>query len=266
MAQIGKTWLFVPAKEKYVERIPQIEADAIILDLEDSLAPSQKEKGQEIAAEILQRYGESRELYVRLNSGERFRGELNALKDIHFTGFMIPKFEEVSLCEEHREHLKGKSVIALIESTKGIIGLPKIGAHPLIQGLAFGGEDYRKELGFEAGEEATLFARNRLVLYASYNRKYSLDTVSMEIRDMGKFMEDYHRSKRLGFSGKLLIHPSQARAVKDYYRKNDGEYLRSIVAAFENSADGILQMDGKWYEKPHIEKIKKYLLELETKQ
>ena len=73
MAQIGKTWLFVPAKEKYVERIPQIEADAIILDLEDSLAPSQKEKGQEIAAEILQRYGESRELYVRLNSGERFR-------------------------------------------------------------------------------------------------------------------------------------------------------------------------------------------------
>ena len=172
----------------------------------------------------------------------------------------------MSLCEEHREHLKGKSVIALIESTKGIIGLPEIGAHPLIQGLAFGGEDYRKELGFEAGEEASLFARNRLVLYASYNRKYSLDTVSMEIRDMGKFMEDYHRSKRLGFSGKLLIHPSQARAVKDYYRKNDGEYLRSIVAAFENSADGILQMDGKWYEKPHIEKIKKYLLELETKQ
>ena len=103
MAQIGKTWLFVPAKEKYVERIPQIEADAIILDLEDSLAPSQKEKGQEIAAEILQRYGESRELYVRLNSGERFRGELNALKDIHFTGFMIPKFEEVSLCEEDRK-------------------------------------------------------------------------------------------------------------------------------------------------------------------
>lgn len=266
MAQISKTWLFVPAKEKYAQRIPQIEADAVILDLEDSLASSQKEDGLGIAADILRRYGEDRELYVRLNAGERFGRELNALKDISFAGFMIPKFEETSLCEEHREQLKGKSVIALIESVKGIINLPEIGAHPLIWGLAFGGEDYRKELGFEAGEEATIFARNQLVLYASYNRKYSLDTVSMEIRDMGKFMEDYHRSKRLGFSGKLLIHPSQARAVKDYYRENDGEYLRGIVAAFENSADGILQMDGKWYERPHIEKIKKYLLELETKQ
>lgn len=266
MAQIGKTWLFVPAKEKYAKRIPQIEADAIILDLEDSLSPSQKEDGLRIAAEVLERYGESRELYVRLNSGERFDGELNALKDIKFTGVMIPKFEDAALCEKYREQLKEKSVIALIESPRGIISLPEIAAHPLIGGLAFGGEDYRKELGFEAGEEAAFFARGQLVLYASCYRKYSLDTVSMEIRDMEKFMEDYRGSKKLGFSGKLLIHPAQAGAVKDYYRQNDGEYLRGIVEAFEKCSDGILRIDGKWYEKPHIEKIKKYLLELETKQ
>lgn len=266
MAQIGKTWLFVPAKEKYANRIPQMEADAIILDLEDSLSPSQKEDGLGIAADVLERYGGSRELYVRLNSGERFDKELNALKDIKFAGVMIPKFEDTAICGKYRGQLDGKYIIALIESTKGIIGLPEIAAHPMIQGLAFGGEDYRKELGFEAEEEATFFARGQLVLYASYCRKYSLDTVSMEIRDMKKFMEDYRRSKRLGFSGKLLIHPAQARAVKEYYEQNDKEYLRGIVAAFEKCADGILQIDGKWYEKPHIEKIKQYLLELETKQ
>ena len=54
--------------------------------------------------------------------------------------------------------------------------------------------------------------------------------------------------------------------MKEYYEQNDKEYLRGIVAAFEKCADGILQIDGKWYEKPHIEKIKQYLLELETKQ
>lgn len=266
MAQISKTWLFVPAKKKYAERISQIEADAVILDLEDSLAPQQKEEGLWLATDILRKHGKSRELYVRVNSGERFDREINALKDISFMGVMIPKFEGPALLEAYQEQLKGKAVIALIESVRGMIALPETAAHPLIQGLAFGGEDFRKELGFEAGEEATYFARNQLVLYASYHRKYSLDTVSMEIRDMDKFMEDYHRSKRLGFSGKLLIHPAQAAAVKDYYRKNDAEYLKGIVEAFENSTDGILQMDGKWYERPHIEKIRKYLSELEAGQ
>lgn len=66
--------------------------------------------------------------------------------------------------------------------------------------------------------------------------------------------------------GKLLIHPAQAMAVREYYRQRDPGYLQSVVEAFENSADGILQMDGKWYERPHIEKIKKYLRELEAGQ
>ncbi len=263
MARINKTWLFVPAKEKYAERIPQIEADAVILDLEDSLAPPQKEEGLLLAAGILGKYGKSRELYVRLNSGERFDREINALWNYDFAGFMIPKFEETAVLEEYEKQLRGKEVIALIESVKGIMELSKIAAHPLISGLAFGGEDFRKELGFEAGEEAAVYARSRLVLQAFYHGKFSLDTVSMEIRDMDVFLEDYRRSKRLGFSGKLLIHPAQAAAVKDYYRRKDPEYLRGIVAAFEESRDGILQLDGKWYERPHIEKIKKYLQEME---
>ncbi len=263
MARINKTWLFVPAKEKYAERIPQIEADAVILDLEDSLAPPQKEEGLLLAAGILGKYGKSRELYVRLNSGERFDREINALWNYDFAGFMIPKFEETAVLEEYEKQLRGKEVIALIESVKGIMELSQIAAHPLISGLAFGGEDFRKELGLEAGEEAAVYARSRLVLQAFYHGKFSLDTVSMEIRDMDVFLEDYRRSKRLGFSGKLLIHPAQAAAVKDYYRRKDPEYLRGIVAAFEESRDGILQLDGKWYERPHIEKIKKYLQEME---
>lgn len=266
MAQINKTWLFVPAKEKYAGRISQTEADAVILDLEDSLAPAQKDEGLLIAADILQKYGKTRELYVRLNSGERFDKEINALCSLDFAGFMIPKFERAALLDDYGKQLKGKGVIALTESVKGIMELAQTAAHPLISALAFGGEDFRKELGFEAGEEATLFARSKLVLQAFYNGKISLDTVSMEIRDMDKFLEDYRRSKKMGFSGKLLIHPAQVKAVKDYYRQKEPGYLREIVAAFEESTDGILQMDGRWYERPHIEKIKKYLQALEDGQ
>ena len=52
--------------------------------------------------------------------------------------------------------------------------------------------------------------------------------------------------------------------MREYYRQSDAGYLQSVVKAFDNSADGILQMEGKWYERPHIEKIKEYLRELEA--
>ncbi|MCM1135454.1 MAG: CoA ester lyase [Clostridium sp.] len=265
MAQIGKTWLFVPAKEKYVERLAQIEADVIILDLEDSLAPEQKDEGLKLVETALREYGKGRAIYVRVNGNGRLAGELEALWGwgYELAGFMIPKFEDVSLLEMHQKYLQGKEVIALIESVKGIMKLSEIAAHPLVHALAFGGEDFRRELGFEAGEEATLFARNQVVMQAAYHQKESLDTVSMEIRDMDKFLEDYQKSMRMGFKGKLLIHPAQALAVKKYYRESNQEYLQRIVEAFDKSSEGIIKIDGKWYEKPHIEKIKKYLQELE---
>lgn len=258
----NKTWLFVPAKEKYAERISQIEADVIILDLEDSLAPKQKEEGLEIAQKVLERDGKSRAIYVRVNRGERFERELSALCGRRLAGFMIPKFEDTAVLEEYGKYFRGKEVAALIESVRGIMKLPETAAHPMVRTLAFGGEDFCRELGFEAGEEATLYARGQLVMQAFYHQKYSLDTISMEIRDREKFLEAYRKSRRMGFDGKLLIHPMQARAIKDYYGERNFTYLQEIVEAFYNSGDGIIQVDGKWYEKPHIEKIEKYLQEL----
>ncbi len=261
--EIDKTWLFIPAKEKYMCKLPSIRADHLILDLEDSLTGEQKEPGLELVYEACRKYGGQRSIYVRVNSEEGMERELNRLCACPVSGFMLPKFEDVSVLERLRESLAGKQVIALVESVRGIIRLEETAAHPMVNVLAFGGEDFCRELGYGAGEEAALFAKSKLVLYAAYHGKTSLDTVSFEIRDMEKFLLSYKKSRRMGFSGKLLIHPAQAQAVCAYCGEEERKRLRHIVEVFRESGEGLVEIDGSWYEKPHIKKIEAYLHSLE---
>lgn len=259
MVQPDKTWLFVPAKEKYIANITKINADVIILDLEDSLSESQKEEGLRLTVEVLKEYGTDRTIYVRLNTGERMEEELSTLNRCSATGYMIPKFEDTYILEKYENWWQKKEIIPLIESTRGVINLEHIAGNPKLKKLAFGGEDFCRELGFGAGEEATIYARSKLVLYASYYHKYSLDTISLEIHDIDKFMDKYRITKRMGFSGKLLIHPNQIEAVRSYHKSINEKHLRNIVEIYKKSKEGIIQIDGQWYEKPHIEIIEAYL-------
>ena len=254
-----KTWLFVPTKEKFLKSFEKIEADYVILDLEDSLKEEQKEDGLTLAGDILQRYGKTRSIYVRVNSGKRMEKELHSLQRYDFAGFMIPKFENVDILKKFHDYIGEKEIIALIETTKGVIELPQIAASPLVHKLAFGAEDYCRELGFEAGEEATYFPRNQMVLYGAYNQKYVLDGVCLDVHNKDVFKESYRKTKRMGFHGKLLIHPNQVKAVQEYNSSLDIEKLRYIVNTFKNSGEGVLFIDGEFYEKPLIDKIEDYL-------
>lgn len=257
-----KTWLFVPAKEKFLKNFEKIEADYVILDLEDSLKEEQKDDGLALAVKILQKYGKTRSIYVRVNSGKRMERELRILQKYDFSGFMIPKFENVEILEEFRDYTGQKEIIALIETVKGIIELPQIASSSFVHKLAFGAEDFCRELGFEAGEEATFFPRNQMVLYGSYYHKYVLDGVCLDVHNMDIFKESYQKTKRMGFHGKLLIHPNQVKAVQEYNDCLDVERLKYIVKTFKNSGEGVLFIDGEFYEKPLIDKIENYLEEI----
>lgn len=259
-----KTWLFVPAKERFLKNFEKIEADYVILDLEDSLKEDQKEEGLALTGEILQKYGKIRNIYVRVNSGEKMETELKTLQKYDFTGFMIPKFENVDILKKFQNYTGKKEIIALIETVKGVAELSQIAASPLVHKLAFGAEDFCRELGFEAGEEATFFPRNQMVLYGACYRKYVLDGVCLDVHNMDIFKESYQRTKRMGFHGKLLIHPNQVKAVQEYNSRVDVEKLKYIVKTFKSSGEGVLFIDGEFYEKPLIDKIEKYLKELDN--
>ena len=254
-----KTWLFVPVKERFLKNFETIKADYVILDLEDSLKEEQKEEGLVLASEIIQKYGKTRSIYVRVNSGERMVKELKVLKKYDFAGFMIPKFENVDILEKFRDYIGKKEIVVLIETVKGMIELPQIAASSRVHKLAFGAEDFCRELGFEAGEEATFFSRNQMVLYGSYYQKYVLDGVCLDVHNMDVFKQSYQRTKRMGFHGKLLIHPNQVKAVQEYNDSLDIERLKYIVETFKNSNEGVLFIDGEFYEKPLVDKIEEYL-------
>lgn len=263
MVSMDKTWLFVPAQERYVKNLEQIKADAIILDLEDSLNEQKKDEGLRLAAEVLQEYGKKRTIFVRLNTGHRQEEELSFLRSCIFAGYMLPKMEDTCGLEKYQDYMKGKEVIALIESAKGILHIADIAGHPLVHRLAFGGEDYCASLGYAVGEEATLYARSQVVLYAAYYQKYSLDTISLEIQNMELFLESYKKSRRLGFSSKLLIHPRQVNAVRDCGKTVDIAHLKHILKVYRDSGEGIVRIGGEIYEKPHITRIEAYLGKLE---
>lgn len=259
MKKSDKTWLFVPAKEKFLSHFKDITADSVILDLEDSLSQEQKDEGLRLVQKFVSQYGKVRSIYVRVNTGERMEKELQYLQQYDFCGYMLPKFEDPVILENYIEMIKGKEIIALVESVRGVFFLEQIAAHPLVNILAFGGEDFCKELGIEAGEEATLYARNKVVMYAAYNQKTSLDSISLEIRDMDIFRNQYQKTKKMGFGGKLLIHPNQVSAVCEYREKFDEKKLQRIIDIYNSSKESVVQIDGQVYEPPHIEKIKKYL-------
>ncbi len=266
MRKENYTWLFVPAIEKYIKKIPLLRADVLILDLEDSLAPSQKTEGLHNIVNILKKNDQQKRIYIRINKSEQMTEELRVLSPYTFAGYMIPKFEETGEMNPYKSLIEGKEIIALVESIKGVVHLEQIAADPLVNKLAFGGEDYCKELGLQAGAEATVYARNKLVLYAAYNQKDSLDTISFETKDMDAFLEEYVMSIKMGFTSKLLIHPAQAEMVDRYKNNINKEYLQHIVSEYKKSGEGLVRIDGKWYEKPHIDKIITYLERMRGKE
>lgn len=264
MVNRHESWLFVPAISKYLFGDKIRFADVLILDLEDSLRSEQKEEGlKEIVKYLCSEKNKSSRIYVRLNLGKQMFDEIMELKDLKLEGFMIPKFESSEVLERILPLLNDKKIIALVETPVGIINLPLFAHDPHISGLAFGAEDFCKELNVPTNEIATFYARSQLVLYAAINEKISLDTVCFNVENPDVFENQYINSLKMGFTSKLLIHPDQVAIVNSKKNHADIEEIRHILTEFYNSSAGIVNVNGKWYEKPHIESLKKELEILE---
>lgn len=260
----GKTWLFVPASERFLSGRLEGLADTLVFDLEDSIREEDKANARERLCRTLDRAPDA-EIYVRINAGETGEEDLRCLAGRRFDGLLLPKVEHVEPILAAAEKLGGKKLIALIETPRGILNLEQIARLPALYGLAFGGEDYCRELGVETNELATQYARGRLVLLAHCYEKYCLDSISMEYRDTARFLEKYKESIAMGFDSRLLIHPAQVEAVRAWREAEmKPDEMRRIVRLFEQSSSGLVSIDGQWYERPHIERLKKRIAQAEN--
>jgi citrate lyase subunit beta / citryl-CoA lyase len=229
-------------------------ADALILDLEDAVAPSSKAVARIAVCEFLAAdHGESLKLWVRINQGELGHGDAVAVitqGGLNLAGLFVPKVDTLSDLDlldrvvrdaEAAAGLRSGSMpfCALIETATGILRSAELAQHPRVARIAIGEADLSSELGVEltpGDERELLFARSMLVLAASAAGIHPpIGPVSTNFRDLDAYRESTVALKKLGFVGRSAIHPAQVPVINDVFTPTDAELIkaRRLVELFD---------------------------------
>ena len=288
MSQILPVWrslLFVPVTQRhFVEGAAKRGADAIILDLEDSVAASEKERARTLvpeAAEIVSRGGA--DVVVRLNRPMRMTvRDLEAIIGPGVHAVALPKAESaqhVELVAEIMDELEAErgiplgttKMLAMVETASAFFRIAEIAkASSRLVGLNLGAEDFALSAGMLPEAEG-LFMPKQMCVFAARGAGIMplgfVGTVA-EFHDLGGFRETVRRSRRLGFMGASVIHPSQVAILNEEFRASAAEidHARRVVAAYDKAlAEGVgaVTVDGKMVDVPIVERAK-LLLEREN--
>jgi len=254
---IPLAFLFVPARERFLKDLSGLSgADVLIFDLEDSLKEGEKDEGLKLLLSLDgSKRPENQKWYARLNS-DRLEKELSDLKGSCLQGYMLPKFEGTDVLDRFEDLIGEREIAALVETPAGIAALETFSGDKRIRALAFGAEDFCACLNVENNPLATAYARSKLVLYSALNKKISLDMISREFKDREAFKEDLIFSMKTGFKGKLLIHPMQLEVIEEIIADVPGEEIDAIIEAYEKDPSGAVKIDGRLYERMHIERLR----------
>ena len=183
-------------------------------------------------------------------------------------GIVLPKIESAEdvLAADRlvAARAAGVSLVASIESAKGLLNAPAIAATSAhVSGLMFGAEDWASDLGLPAGREGEgrelLYPRSAVVVAATAAGILAFDSVWPDIRDLAGLRDDSVLARRLGFSGKTCVHPDQIAAINEAFTPSDAEAARArgIVAAFEEATRrgaGVTEFEGQLVDRPVVER------------
>lgn len=255
-----KSLLFVPAKDKMLAKIPLLNANAYIIDLEDSIPEEEKEDALNRTIHFIDNCDSTFNIIVRINSN-RVEFELTKLSKYSKIGFMLPKYEKNNPYDEFEEIIKDHYTIALIETPKAIVDLNSISKIKYINALAFGAEDYTAKANMENNVDYLYFQKSMLVTYAKANNLQAFDTPSFNLNNECEFEKEVQNSVGLGFDGKMAISPKHVPFINDAFSYNNLDYMKSIISRYEADENAVVVIDDKVYEKMHINRLKKIISE-----
>jgi len=276
-----RSLLFVPAdNQKKLQKGLDSGADALILDLEDSVALDAKPAARELARDFLKEVnGRAKRprLIVRVNA--LTTGMTEADLDVVMQGspdaIMLPKAEGGPDLSHLAAHVAvreaeydlpdgGTKIIAIATETgKGIFGLGSYaGASHRLSGLTWGAEDLSADLGAETNrlENGTYadpyrLARSLLLFAASAAQVDAIDTVFTAFRDEAALRTECIAARRDGFTGKMAIHPAQVPVINEVFSPSPDALARAeaIIKLFdENPGLGVVGLDGEMLDRPHL--------------
>lgn len=255
---LARSYLFAPGdSERLLAKVFAAGADAVVLDLEDAVAPANKEAARERVRRALdERRGEAGPAaWVRINGlrSAHWRADVAAVVGPALAGLRVPKAEaadelddldrELSAAEE-RAGLEpgGVPVACTIESARGLLAARWLAEHPRVSHLCFGEADFVADVGAEPGDpQATLWARSSLVVAArAAGIAPAVAAVYTRLDDEEGLRRTTFEARRLGFFGRSCIHPRQLAVVHRVFtpRPEEVERAREVVAAHEAAAGG----------------------------
>ena len=263
----ARTLLFVPGnRPERFEKAARCGADAVVLDLEDSVPPADKLAARAaIAREWTRLLGLGVPLVVRINTadGEIGRADLAWLAALPSpAAVMVPKAESVSSLEQVHHALHGVPILALIESAAGYAALPCLGGASGVLRLVVGHIDFVADTGLQCDEDESELAPLRFAVNIAtrLNRLAPpVDGVTVQIGDEARLRKDVRRALRFGFTGKLCIHPAQVAVVHDAFMPTGEElaWARKVLAADSAAGGAAVQVDGRMVDLPVVLQARK---------
>ena len=258
----ARSFLFVPADrpERYAKALAS-GADAVIVDLEDAIAPAAKLAARQALVQAVPSLSaaDRARLLVRINAGGTpwHADDLAALQNLGPMAVMVSKAEAaVNLAEIAAAMGPACALLPLIESVAGLDAINALAASPQVLRLVFGHLDFQADAGLACGVDESELVPVRLAIVLASRRAGlaapPVDGISPGTRDTAQLGLDAARSRRGGFSAKLCIHPAQVAVVNAAFTPSAGEldWARRVQAAFTAAGGGVFSLDGRMVDAP----------------
>lgn len=265
----ARTFLFVPGnRPERFEKALRSGADAVVLDLEDSVPSGEKALAREAISQAwagLQAIGVP--LVVRINATDQSLGK----EDLHWlsrikapAGVMVPKADSAATLDGVRKVLPKTPILPLIETAAGYANLCAIAGDGGVLRLVVGHIDFLADTGLQCSEDEPELAPLRFAV-AMATRTHQLapavDGVTVGITDDERLRQDTRRALRFGFGGKLCIHPRQIGVVHEVLAPTaeDVAWAQRVVEADEASGGAAIQIDGRMVDLPVVLQARRLL-------
>ena len=240
-----RSYLYVPGSDaRRIEKALASEADAVILDLEDAVAPSYKEEARKTVAEVL-RSEQEKPVFVRINApGSPLAEEdIEAVVALRLSGLRLPKTESPEAVRQVAERLENlgceAGIQCLIESALGLeLAFEIARAHEKVVGMSLGEADLAADLGVR-GDAGLLYARSRVVAATrGAGLPSPVQSVYTNVRDKDGLRRSTEEGKNMGFVGRSAIHPAQIEVINEVFTPTEEEVAeaKELLSRLEESA------------------------------